>query len=149
MSNPASLSILIDQANNETDTAFRLLQKLSEELRGARSQLSQLYSYRHDYAQRLQKETQAGVSASNYQNFRRFIATLDQAILQQNTVVARIEEKLQRGRQQWQGQKRRLNSYETLLERNLRDQRIRASRTEQRASDEISGNLLRRAAQSH
>lgn len=149
MASHSSLNTLIDQAKNETEAAYRQLQKLTSDLRGARHQLSELHSYRHDYALRLQDATQTGLSASNYHNFRRFIATLDQAILQQNGVVAQIEARLQGGRQQWYARKQRLNSYETLLERDLRKQRIRENRNEQLACDEISSNLVRRAAIPH
>src|SRR3546814_163985 len=149
MASYSSLTTLIEQAKNETETAYRHLQKVANDLHGAQHQLSELHSYRHDYALRLQDATQTGLSASNYHNFRRFIATLDEAILQQNGLVAQIEARLQGGRQQWHARKQRLNSYETLLERDLRKQRARESRNEQRACDEISSNLVRRAALPH
>lgn len=149
MTNAASLGVLIDQAANDTEAAFRQIQTTTGELHRAKQQLSELYGYRTDYTQRLQSTSQTGLSSSNYQNFRRFIATLDQAIMQQNGVVAQIETRLERERNQWRAHKRRLNSYEALRARNLCQQRARENRMEQRASDEISSNLARRAALPH
>jgi flagellar FliJ protein len=149
MTNAFSLRILIDQAANDTDAALRRVQDMAGELLRARRQLSELHGYRHDYTQRLQSTSLTGLSASNYQNFRRFIATLDQAIVQQNGVVAQIETRLERERDQWRAHKRRLNAYEALRERNLRQQRTYENRREQRASDELSSNLARRTALPH
>src|SRR5690606_4174774 len=81
------LATLIELSQNKVDEAGRLLAELSTQRRQAQSQLDTLDGYRIDYTQRLQQSTQGGVSASNYHNFRRFIATLDEAISQQNKII--------------------------------------------------------------
>jgi flagellar FliJ protein len=144
MASHASLETLIGLAKNQMEAAYRQIQQLMNDRRDAERQLQALQSYRHDYALRLQSASEGGLSASNYHNFRRFIATLDDAITQQNKVMAQIESRLLGGRQEWNAQKRRLNSYETLLERDARAQKYRENRDEQRSSDEIAMNLARR-----
>lgn len=149
MAKHSSLPVLIDLAKEGADNAGRKLQVLMSERSNAENQLSTLHVYRLDYADRLQKATENGLSASNYHNFRQFIATLDEAISQQNRVVAQIDGKLENERQQWYSEKRRLNSFEALQVRELRQQVQRDNRNEQLASDEISANIYRRVRHSH
>lgn len=149
MAKHSSLPTLIDLAKDSADQAGRQLQQLMAERNNAATQLSTLQVYRQDYAERLQKATKSGLSASNYHNFRQFIATLDDAIAQQNRVVAQIESKLETGRQHWYAEKRRLKSYEALQAREARHQLLRENRVEQLASDEISATMYRRLRPSY
>ncbi|SHI19027.1 flagellar export protein FliJ [Pollutimonas bauzanensis] len=149
MASASSLNTLIGLSKDGADKAGKQLQLLTAERQKAEAQLSTLQVYRQDYAQRLQKATESGLSASNYHNFRQFIATLDEAILQQNRVVVQMDAKIEQERQQWYAEKRRLSSFEALQTRQARQQTLRDNRSEQLASDEISANLYRRAHHSH
>lgn len=143
------LDVLIGLTHDKLDVAGRNLAELGNERRLAQGQLSTLDDYRSDYTRRLQSTTESGVTASNYHNFRQFIATLDDAISQQNRIIAQIDMRLEAGRKLWHDEKRRLNSYETLKERQLRLLQVREQRREQRASDEAAANLYRRSRQPH
>ena len=145
----SSLPILIDLAKGSADKAGKVLQLLTAERNNAESQLSALQVYRQDYAERMQKPTESGLSASNYHNFRQFIATLDDAISQQNKIVAQINGKLEEGRQYWYAEKRRLNSYEALQTRQARQRLARENRAEQSAADEMSAAMYRRLRPAH
>lgn len=149
MAHESSLDILINLSQDKVDDAGRLLSELSTQRREAQGQLNVLDGYRSDYTQRLQDTTENGVTASNYHNFRHFIATLDEAISQQNRIVAQIDTRIEAGRRQWYDAKRRLNSYETLRSRQLRQLQVHEQRREQRASDEAAASLYRRLRQSH
>lgn len=143
MTKPSPLNTLIDLARNDTDEAARTLAELANSRRDAENQLQALHSYRKDYAERLQKVSQSGLSASNYHNFRQFIATLDEAISQQNRILEQIDARMQKGRDAWQAEKKRLSSFETLQTRQLRQQAVLESRREQRLNDEISARGFR------
>ena len=143
------LLTLIDLAENQADEAAKALRLLTAERNKAQEQLATLHVYRQDYAERLLKSTESGMTASNYHNFRQFIATLDEAISQQNRVVAHIDLKIETGKKHWYAEKRRLNSFETLQARKQRQQLIADNRNEQRANDEISANVFRRAGNLH
>lgn len=145
MASTSSLNVLIDLAKDGANEAGKALQLLTTERNKAESQLSTLHDYRLDYAHRLQKATETGLSASNYHNFRQFIATLDEAISQQNSIVAQMDARIEKGRQQWYAEKRRLSSFEALQSRQTRQHNVRINRSEQLANDEISANLHRRA----
>ncbi|HEX7387901.1 MAG TPA: flagellar export protein FliJ [Castellaniella sp.] len=144
MPRESSLDVLINLTQDKLNEAGRALAELSTERRQAQGQLGTLDDYRADYTRRLQSTTEGGVTASNYHNFRQFIATLDDAISQQNKVIAQIDTRLEAGRRQWHDEKQRLNSYETLKARQLRQLQYREQRNEQRASDEVAANLYRR-----
>ncbi|AEC19325.1 flagellar protein FliJ [Pusillimonas sp. T7-7] len=141
--------MLIDLARDGANQAGKQLQALTSERASADQQLSMLLVYRQDYAERLSKAAEIGLSASNYHNFRQFIATLDEAITQQNRVVAQIDARIEQGRRHWHAEKRRVSSFEALQSRERQQQLVRENRAEQLASDEISANLFRRARQSH
>lgn len=149
MDKHSSLNTLIDLARTDADKAQKQLQSLMSDRRNAEQQLSTLQVYRRDYAERLQKATGIGLSASNYHNFRQFIATLDHAISQQNRVIAQIDSTLQKGRKRWSDEKRRQGSYETLLARQARQQVLRDNRNEQLANDELSASRFSRARPSY
>lgn len=149
MASTSSLNTLIDLTKNGAEKIGKLLNQLTTERNNAEAQLSTLHVYRLDYAERLLKATETGLSASNYQNFRQFIATLDEAISQQNRIVAQMNVKIEEGRQQWYAEKRRLSSFEALQTRQAHQRLMRDNRIEQLASDEVSANLYRRAQYTH
>jgi flagellar FliJ protein len=144
MSRTPALNVLIDVTNNAVDEAAKSMRQAANERDKAQEQLEMLHSYRLDYAQRLVETGENGLTASNYLNFRRFLSTLDDAISQQNSIVAQSESRLEAGRQQWYAEKRRLSAYEALHTRQRLEMARHEARREQRASDEIAANLFRR-----
>jgi flagellar FliJ protein len=149
MARHTALTTLIDLTKDKTNDVAKQLQNLTSSRQSAHEQLETLHTYRQDYAQRLQQAMTTGLSAANYHNFRQFIATLDEAISQQNKVVAQIDANVELRKKEWVDQKRQLSSYETLLSRQERQAAQRENRIEQRTNDELSMNLFRRAHRSH
>lgn len=140
---------LIDLTQNQANEAARQLQNLNASRDDAQAQLSTLHVYRQDYVDRLEKATASGISAANYHNFRQFIATLDEAISQQNKIVAQLDQKLEQGKQRWFDHKRQLTSYETLLSRQEQERIQQNNRKEQIMTDELSSNQFRRHHNTH
>ncbi|WP_459618403.1 flagellar export protein FliJ [Bordetella sp. 2513F-2] len=138
------LDTLIGLAQERTDQTARVLGRLQAERHHAQQQLAMLESYRQDYLARMQQAMRAGMSAADCHNFQRFIATLDEAIGQQTTALHQADDHLARGRQQWQQEKRRLNSFDALAQRQVRAQQVAAGRREQRLADEHGARLARR-----
>ena len=149
MTDPATLTTLIDLARQAVDDAARQLRALADARQEADGQLNTLQDYRQDYLQRLNQATQAGLSASNYHNFQQFIATLDQAISQQNKHVSQLDARIELGRAEWRQCQRKLSSFEALQARDERVRAERETRREQRLNDEISAALYRRARRPH
>src|SRR3546814_3212971 len=125
MAKHSSLPMLIDLARDGANQAGKQLQALTSERASADQQLSMLLVYRQDYAERLSKAAEIGLSASNYHNFRQFIATLDEAITQQNRVDAQIDARIEQGRRHWHAEKRRVSSFEAMQSRERQQQLVR------------------------
>ena len=144
MATDSPMHTLIDLTKNQADEAARQLQTITASRNSAQEQLSTLHVYRQDYVDRFEKASAEGMSAANYHNFRQFIATLDEAISQQNNIVAQLEQKLELGTQRWFDQKRQLTSYETLLSRQELEHQRQINRKEQLLNDEMSIHQFRR-----
>lgn len=140
------LGMLIGLAKESADEAARELGRLNAERSNAEHQLNMLHDYRQDYLKRLQDAMVAGMSAADCHNYQRFIGTLDDAISQQTHVLHNADMQLMQGRLNWQREKRKLNSFDTLAERDARSRALTEARREQRANDEISARLVRRQA---
>lgn len=149
MAKHSSLATLIELKKDAANKVVKQLQGLQKERDNAEKQLTTLLLYRQDYAERLQKTTMDGVTTANYRNFRQFIATLDDAIMQQNKVVGQINTKIQHSQQQWYAEKQRLSSYEALQTRHQQQQQKQVNRAEQLANDEASAALYRRTRHSY
>lgn len=145
MSRENRMNVLIELAQNGVDAAAGSLQSISQQHEQALHQMHTLQEYRTDYMQRLQETAGSGLSVSNYHNFRQFIATLDEAITQQNKVVGQLGDRLARGREAWHTEKRRLASYETLQSRYAEQRALTQNRSEQRANDDLSARQFRQS----
>lgn len=140
----ASFGILIELTQNDVDEASAQLGTLISERNNAATQLDVLKEYRQDYANRLNSAGQTGITASNYHNFTRFLATLDEAIVQQTRVMAHMDHNISVSKEHWRGKQQRLHSYETLQTRRHQQHMAIQHRHEQRLSDEMSATIHRR-----
>lgn len=140
------LDMLTDLARDQLDQATLALGQLQQNLLSAQQQLDMLESYLHDYRLRLQDSVQHGLSAAGWQNYQRFITTLEGAIAEQRAVVRHAETQLSGGRDNWQDCKKRLNSLDTLRARRTQAETVATNRREQRANDEFSARLVQRRA---
>jgi flagellar FliJ protein len=146
MAKPNPLNTLADLAQDSTDKAARELGRLQGLRTQAEQQLNALTQYRHEYRARMQAIAAEGMTSSRWHDFSRFLDSLDHAIRQQNATLAKAEADLLAGRANWQQQKRRLNSFDTLIARaETREQQI-SSRREQRANDEYAARIARQPA---
>lgn len=145
MKSTSSLRLLVDLGQSHLDDAGQQLHKLTSQKQAASEQLDMLQSYRQDYAQRLLDAGQAGLTMSNYHNFVRFMATLDEAIQQQNNILLKLDEKLADSREHWNQKRLRLKAYETLIERRHQTQQTQQQRKDQVQSDEISARMFLKA----
>lgn len=130
------LDTLIELARGKTDDAARRLGALQSAQLDAKQKLGILLQYRLDYLAQLQVQMQQGVSTSQWLNYQDFLATLDGAIAQQRGQVQQAEVRLEHGRNDWQQNKRRLNSFDTLAERARLQAQMVQNKREQRDSDE-------------
>jgi flagellar FliJ protein len=136
MSSKLPLDMLIDLAQNQTDDAARRLGALQSAHLSARQKLDLLLQYRQDYHDQLDALMRGGLPSSQWRNYRNFLGTLDGAIEQQRAIATQTENRLDRGRTDWQQEKRRLSSFDTLAERVRMQALMVEAKREQRDSDE-------------
>lgn len=136
------LDTLIGLAKDNTDEAARQLGRLHTIRNDAERQLAMLHDYRQDYLARLQRAMAVGMSAADCHNYQRFIGTLDDAIRQQQAVLDQADGYLATGKLHWQEERRKLNSFDALAQRESRSEAREESRREQRLNDEYSARLV-------
>src|SRR5690625_2617258 len=132
-----SFDTLINLTQNRVDEAGGKLGKLMSERNNAARQLEMLKEYRKDYADRLNQAGGSGITASNYHNFTRFLATLDEAILQQTKIMVHLDHDISISKEHWRGEQRRLHSYETLKSRREQQHLAYQNRREQILTAEL------------
>lgn len=148
MSKHFPIQTLIDLAQDDLDTATKHLGRVQRERTDVETQLNALVQYRDEYHARFTQTAQSGMPAGNWRNFQAFIDTLDAAIEQQRRLLASVTARVEAAKPEWQQQKRKLGSYEILQARGEAAQALKASRIEQRESDEHAAKVLRMRADS-
>jgi flagellar FliJ protein len=148
MSKQLPFDTLIQLATTEVDEAARRLGALQQDRAGLEQQLKGLVTYRTEYENRLTEASKAGIGGANWRNFQQFIATLSEAIGQQQAGIDAMAGKIDLATREWQIKKQKLNSFQTLDNRATQRENVRLGRIEQRESDEHAAKLIRMRAHS-
>ncbi len=138
MPKPFPLQILLDLARTESDTATARLGTLNRHDRDMAQRLRLLLEYRREYNARLVRMTAGGVNSVDWCNCLEFIGKIDAAIAQQRETLAESKHQLHTGRNQWQEQRRKLKSLDTLSERHRALGLKHESKSEQKEQDEYA-----------
>ncbi len=138
MAQKLPLDTLTDLARTRTEEAARRLGALQNARLSASQKLDMLLQYRQDYRDQLYALMDKGLPTARWRNYQAFLGTLDGAIEQQRAIVSQAAVRVDLGRTDWQQNKRRLNSFDTLAERVRRQELLVQARREQRDSDERS-----------
>ena len=136
MSTKLPLDMLTELARTQTDKAAIRLGALQTARITSTQKLELLMQYRQDYVNQLNALMVHGMPAAKLRNYQNFLITLDGAIDQQRAIVAQANTRLDHGRTDWQHQKRKLNSFDTLAERVRQQEMLAQAKREQRESDE-------------
>ena len=132
------LATLIELAQTKTDEASRRLGQLQNAHTSAAAKLEMLLQYRQEYLDQFNGQMKGGLPSAHVRNFQNFIGTLDGAIEQQRALTLQADTRLGHGRSDWQHNKRRLTSFDTLAGRVRQQEIIVTNKKEQRDSDERS-----------
>ena len=132
------LATLIELAQTKTDEASRRLGQLQNAHTSAAAKLEMLLQYRQEYLDQFNGQMKGGLPSAQVRNFQNFIGTLDGAIEQQRALTLQADTRLGHGRSDWQNNKRRLTSFDTLADRVRQQEILVANKKEQRDSDERS-----------
>lgn len=132
---------IVDDRERELAKAVALArQKVAE----AETKLTELGRYREDYHRGFQKEASAGASGLRLRDFRLFLARLDEAIRQQELVVARAKSEQENQMRLWMESQRKAKALGIVVEKWRGDERRAAERQDQRETDERAAAMAAR-----
>jgi flagellar protein FliJ len=144
MSKPFRLQPILDLAAREAEKSAIKAGSLSRQAAESEVKLELLLRYREEYVCRFREGMQAGGYGNDHQNFHQFMDRLDAAIAQQHTLVAEARQHLQLAQAEHQHRERRLKAFDKLADRHTAAERQTAARSDQKALDEMTGNVKRR-----
>lgn len=142
MANSSALKTLIEMATKECDNAAQNLGKAIRLAEETEKKLSLLLQYREDYSSRFQAEQAEGLTIAGYRNFQLFMEKLDQAINGQQMVVLESKKRVEEHQRAWQAAEQKRVSYDTLVERQRKEEQRKESRREQKQNDEIAARQV-------
>ncbi|MDD4910888.1 MAG: flagellar export protein FliJ [Sideroxydans sp.] len=141
MSKSFPLQPLLDLAQHQNEAATKKLGQLNQQHQSAQDKLQALQQFRHDYQDKFTEAAQNGMEPASLRNFQDFIDRLDQAIQQQQKVIANAQNSVQTGRHELMGATRKMRSFDTLAQRHVETEKIQEVRIEQRTQDEQTGRF--------
>ncbi|GGY11031.1 flagellar export protein FliJ [Paludibacterium paludis] len=130
--------LLIRLSAEKADAAAERMRRAQANLANAQNKLSQLNAFLAEYRQRLCDGGMEGMSIARWQDWRLFLARLDEAVVVQQRDVDRATQHFVLERHAWQEARKRLKAFEKLLERENEKQRAATARREQKTTDEFA-----------
>ncbi|WP_024301856.1 flagellar export protein FliJ [Pseudogulbenkiania sp. MAI-1] len=135
---PSKYALLVRLAEEKQEAAAERMRQAQARLTEALSRLEQLDAFRNEYRQRLQQSGERGMPVAQWQDFRRFISRLDEAMHSQQAEVDRCKQTFLLARQAWNNERKQLKAFETLIEREQARQAVLESKRQQKLSDEFA-----------
>jgi flagellar FliJ protein len=139
MVNSKRFKPIADLARDSEREAAKALGAALQRLNDSKEQLQQLYSYREEYAQRLQQTGQQGMSAQKLNEYRHFITKVNAAIESQTAVVEQTQAALEEKKKFWFAKRGRSKAMDSVLDHYLEDERKQLDKREQREQDDRHG----------
>lgn len=141
MSRTSALDTLIGLTREAVENAGRHLAGARRSQQQAQTQLDTLQHYRQEYSRGLQQAMQQGMEPASLLNYQAFLSSLDDAIARAGQSLREQVQQVGQRQQHWLEQQRKLNSYDTLVNRRVQAEQLRDSRNDQRLTDELSAQL--------
>lgn len=147
MANADPLLLVLKLANDAEEQAALLLKSAQLECQKRLNQLSALNNYRLEYMKQMQSQQGQAISASHYHQFHRFIRQIDDAITQQNRVVAEGEKQKEYRQQNWLEKQKKRKAVELLLASKEKKRQVVEQKREQKMTDEFASQQFYRRHQ--
>lgn len=131
------LQPLLDLSKARLDEATRELGQLIAGEQEASRRLAILTQYRDEYQARFHAAAQRGISREEWNNYTRFLARIEDAIVPAAQSVALTQQRTLAGKQNWVGKQGRVRAFDTLADRHRAMLAGLQNKAEQKASDEM------------
>ncbi|MBL3591023.1 MAG: flagellar export protein FliJ [gamma proteobacterium endosymbiont of Lamellibrachia anaximandri] len=125
-------------AKSREQTAARQLGRSKKSLHEEETKLTQLRQYHQEYLTRFEQAASKGITAVHLQEYRAFIAKLDEAIKQQESVVAASKQNHSVKKDTWRSKHTRTEALSKVVDRYERAEKKEEERSEQKESDDRS-----------
>jgi flagellar FliJ protein len=125
-------------AHSKEQKAARMMGLAKKNLQQEEAKLEQLKLYHQEYLERFQQMAREGMSATQLQEYRAFLAKLDEAIKQQQEVVAASVVNHSSSKNSWKKKHSRTQALNKAVERFQQQEQKSADRQEQKENDEYS-----------
>ncbi|RRQ20920.1 flagellar export protein FliJ [Thiohalobacter thiocyanaticus] len=129
---------VVDVAERREQEQARRLGAAQRELEQQRQQLDQLIQYRDEYARQFENAGNTGLSVARLQDYRVFLARLNQAIDQQRQRISQSEQACEQQRQHWLASRTRAQALDKVADRYREEENQAQERRDQTESDEFA-----------
>ncbi|MES9831105.1 MAG: flagellar export protein FliJ [Candidatus Thiodiazotropha sp. LLP2] len=123
-------------AHSKEQNAARSMGQARKNLELEEAKLKQLKQYHQEYLDRFQKIASEGMTATQLQEYRTFLAKLDEAINQQEQVVASSMVNHNSHKDNWKQKHSRTQALNKVIDRYRDQEQKTADRREQKESDD-------------
>lgn len=130
-------------ARQREDQAARALAQTRQRIEQEQAQLQELEGYRQEYQSYLEQQGSVGLSIMQWRRTQGFIDQLGDVIQQQEGVIRRWHDQEHHLVQSWQKLYQRRRSLGQLVEKISVEEFIEEDRREQKALDELVGQMMR------
>ena len=142
MTRSKRLQPVVQVAASKQQAAARKLGDCQREIDTRNARLTELLAYQAEYAQRFESSGGHGLDMARLQDYRVFLARLNDAISQQRVLVEAARSEYEKMKSHWLGTRQQAQAIDKVVDRFKRDEVRAQGRREQAETDE-------RALQSH
>jgi len=114
----------------------RVLGESQQRLRDAEQRLEELRNYHAEYLLNFRQRAQSGTNVRKLRDFQAFLARLDEALRQQEQIVANCRQQAAGSRTEWQGAARQVKAVDKVVSRWQAAEVSAGARREQKDTDE-------------
>lgn len=139
------LEPIVEMAESRENDARQRLGECQQQKRALEEKIEALKRYRNDYGFRLELIGSNGLNAKQYNDYRTFLAKIDRAIQEQESVLDNVEKDLRNHERDWGAARQYMKSLQKVHASSLRDEVRIADRRDQREADDRAARSILRA----
>jgi len=141
------LAPLLKLEKNREQEQVKVLADARGKVAEQQQKLQQLKDYRGEYERMVSQEGAQGISATRLQGYYQFLNRLSTAITQQEEQLELVRQQENLAKNQWFEQRGAVKRMDSLIERNVQQERLDEDKREQKMLDEQAQQMmnLRRA----
>ncbi|MDJ0833262.1 MAG: flagellar export protein FliJ [Gammaproteobacteria bacterium] len=138
MTRSKKLAPVVEHVRQEEETALQAVAFSQQQLQTQIDRLQQLQAYKLEYENNQLSDQATPQSVVEFQEFKRFLAQLDETIEQQKQVVSLAERELELKRNNWKQTRSRSDAMHKMVDRLQQSEQQQLDKNEQKSLDEFA-----------